>query len=264
VRTFADACQAIIDAPGAEHSLYTTLAPLYESLMTDADDHYRRQFRLARRRLPLGTDSVLEVGCGVGGLLPLLAGAYGEVCGLDRHPDLLTYAARRSDAALVAADVACSDCELDQTFDAALAFEYVLSEQITDGRVRAFLRTLRRHLRPGGRIVCDAVLDPVAVREDAVGVYQDGEYRLERAVDVVPKAGPTVEVVTDYRATHRPTGESATATERTTIRTFTTDLLRTAFVDAEFVDVRIDESADEPDTDDGTAVVAATRPVETG
>jgi SAM-dependent methyltransferase len=263
VRTFADACRSIVDAPGADHSLYTTLAPLYEALMADADDHYRRQFRVARNRLPLGTDSVLEVGCGIGGLLPLLDGAYGEVWGLDRHPELLAFAARRSDAELIAADVATSECDLGRAFDAVVALEYVLSEQVTDGRVRAVLRTLRRHLRPGGRVVCDAVTDPDAVREDAVGVFQDGEWRLERAVDVVPGADRTVEVVTDYRATNRATGESATATDRTTVRTFSTDLLRTAFVDAGFVDVTISEAADEPDTDPGAAVVAATRPVET-
>lgn len=263
MRTFADACRSIVDAPGADHSLYTTLAPLYEALMADADDHYRRQFRLVRARLPLGTDSVLEVGCGVGGLLPLLEGAYEEVWGLDRHPEVLAFAARRSEAALVAANVATSECDLGRAFDAVVAVEYVLSEQVTDGRVRSLLRTIRRHLRPGGQVVCDAVLDPAAVREEAVEVFQDGEWRLERAVDVVPGGDRTVEVTTDYRATNRTTGESATATDRRTVRIFTTDLLRTAFVDAGFVDVTISEAADEPDTDHGTAVVAATRPVET-
>lgn len=293
MRTFADACRALVDAPGADHSLYTTLAPLYEALMADADDHYARQFRLARERLPPGTASVLEVGCGVGGLLPLLAGAYDDVVGLDRSTALLAFAARRTDVPLVATEFGATAVDgdgvagdgdegddrdgtgtgadtgdgdgtaADRAFDAVVAFEYVLSEATTDGRVRAFARALYDHLRPGGTVVCDAVGDPVAVREEAVTVFRDGGFRLERAVDVVPaRTFDGVEVVTDYRATDLSTGETGTATERHPVRVLDAATIRTAFEGAGLADVRVASSPEGADA--GALVVTASRPIETG
>jgi SAM-dependent methyltransferase len=287
VRTFADACRALVDAPGADHSLYTTLAPLYEALMADADDHYARQFRLARERLPPGTASVLEVGCGVGGLLPRLAGAYDDVVGLDRSTALLAFAARRTDVPLVAAtfgatvgtaaepgaddggdatagrEAGAADTAADRAFDAVVAFECVRSAATTDGRLRAFARALYDHLRPGGTVVCDAVGDPVAVGEEAVSVFRDGGYRLERAVDVVPaRTFDGVEVVADYRATEVSTGETGTATERTPVRVLDAGTIRTAFERAGLADVRVESSPG--GADEGVLVVTASRPIETG
>ena len=292
MRSFADACRALIDAPGADHSLYTTLAPLYEALRLGegGEERFHRQFRLARERLPLGTGSVLEVGCGLGGLLPLLAGAYDEVVGLDRSTTLLAHAAERTDpddVELVAADFGgrtpvgrAGDGHgdpgrddhgdvadgvtgpMDRQFDAVLAFGYVLSGATTDAGLRSFARATRAHLRPGGTVVCDAVADPVAVTEEPVQVYHDEGFRLERAVDVVPARGfEGVEVVADYRATDRSTGETGTATERLPVRTFEPAELETAMAAAGLADVTVERAPD--GADEGTLVATASRPVET-
>lgn len=262
MRTFADACRAVLDAPGADHSLSTTLAPLYESMLADEGDRFDRQFRLARSRLPRSVETVLEVGCGVGGLLPLLAGAYGDVVGLDRSTALLAYAARRTDegVTLVAGDAAAADLDLDRRFDAVVSFGYLASTLDSDGRLRALLRTARRHLRPGGVLVLDAVSGPAAVREESIRIYRDGRYVLERAVDVSPGGRADYAVVADHRVTDRETGESATATERTPVRTFQPDAFRERVAGVGFESVRVDAVAGERDA----LVASAVRPVETG
>jgi len=106
---------------------------------------------------PAPADRVLEVGCGHGVLVSLLAGrlAGGSVLGIDRSPTMIAAAERRNrpaiDAGLVRlAASALVDADLDgQQFDVVVSFN-----------VRAFWTppapewdVVRRVLAPGGRVV---------------------------------------------------------------------------------------------------------------
>lgn len=258
--TFADACRGLLDAPGADHSLYTTLAPLYASTAAAPTARRRDERTVARvrERLPPGTGSVLVVGCGVGGVLARLADVYDEAVGIDPHTELLAFARPRTDARVVAAPL--DRWAFDRRFDAVVAVGRVADRLVTAARVGAFLRAARSHLRPGGGLVVDAVADPDAVREDAVSVYTDVRYRLERAVDVAPARGhPGVDVRASYRVTDRETGETATAAERLPVRTYDAAGLARRLRDAGFDRVDV---APAPDAG-GRLVAAAARPVET-
>lgn len=261
--TFADACEAVLANPDGDHSLYTTLAPLYDRMMASADARSDAQFALVDDRVPAEAQSVLAVGCGTGRLLSRLDRRFATVVGLDDRPELLAFARRIApDAELVAADATDPSLDLGRSFDAAVALEDVLAHTVTDEEVRGLFDAVRRHLRPGGAFVCDAVADPAAVREEAVSVYSQEPYRLERAVDVVPAAGlPGVELVVDYRVTDVTAGRSATATERLTVRTFTPDGLREALDAAGFVEVAV-ESGDGSNTagERGSLVAMARAP----
>ena len=253
--TFADACESVLSEPEREHSLYTTLAPLYDRLMADLEEHYDDKFRALAPHVPETAETVLEVGCGVGGLLPLLEARFPHVVGLDRRPELLAFAERRArHAALVEGDV--TDCDLDERFDVVVAVEYVTAHLLTDDDLAAAFETVHDRLQPEGVFVFDAVVDPVAVEEPGVDVFTGGGYRLERAVDVVPAPDlPGVRVDTDYRVTDVAGDRQATASERLPVRTFTLVELRDALAAAGFGDVAVEHDA----ADDGAVLVVARR-----
>lgn len=251
--TFAEACESVLRDPDGEHSLYTTLAPLYDRMMAGAEAHYDDQFRAVARHVPQGAETVLQVGCSVGGLLPLLETRFPHVVGLDRHPDLLAFAERRArHAVLVEADV--TDCDLDRRFDVVVAVDYVTSQFTDDAALAACFETVYDHLEPGGVFVFDAVVDSVAVDEHGVGVFTASGYRLERAVDTVPAPDlPGVQVGTDYRITDIAGDRQATASERLPLRTFTLVDLRDALTEAGFGDVVVEHDA----PDEGAVLVVA-------
>ncbi|SEO69250.1 Methyltransferase domain-containing protein [Halogranum amylolyticum] len=254
-RTFAEACEAVLQDPDGEHSLATTLAPLADRLAADAEDDYDRQFRTVTERTPRTAETVLAVDCGVGGLLPRLEARFPHVVGLDAHPDLLAFAERRvRHAVLEDGDV--TDCDLGRRFDAVVAFEYAVSQFASDGDLAACFATVADHLAPDGVLVFDAVVDPVAVDAETVGVFTDERYRLERAVDVVPAPTlPGVERRIDYRVTDLESGREATTSERQQIRTVDVEAVQTALATAGFGRVTVDHDA----AGEGAILVTARR-----
>ena len=102
--------------------------------------------------------AVLEVGCGPGVFLPLLAravGPEGRVVGLDHAPTFVAEARRRVAAAGLAATVTVAEGDAyrlpypDDAFDAAHCERLLM--HLDDPT--AALREMRRVVRPGGRVV---------------------------------------------------------------------------------------------------------------
>jgi len=102
--------------------------------------------------------AVLELGCGTGVFLPLLAravGPAGRVVGLDHAPTFVAAARERVAAAGLAAAVAVEEGDAyrlpfpDASFDAAHCERVLMHLDDPD----AALRELRRVVRPGGRVV---------------------------------------------------------------------------------------------------------------
>lgn len=245
--TFADACERLLLDPDGDHSLYTTLAPLYNKMLDDA--HFDAQFEAVRAFAPDAGDA-LELGCGVGGLLAHLTGRYDRVVGVDRNQPLLRYTARSAPTA----DVLVGDAtrlSLSATFDVVVAFEYLTAHLDESGLERLFESAAAR-LAPGGTLLVDCVVDSVAVREDAVGVYRGSNYRLERAVTDRPASDhPGVDLQVDYRATDERTGESAIASETMALHLHDESTLRAAAEAAGLTDVRVVTAA----TDEGAVVL---------
>jgi hypothetical protein len=149
-----------------------------------------------------------------------------------------------------------TDCDLGRRFDVVVAFEHVVSHLTSDADLAACFETVHDHLHPDGVFVFDAVVDPVAVAEDAVGVFTSEGYRLERAVDVVPTPDlPGVERRVDYRVTDVAGGRRATASERVPVRTVDAETLQVALATAGFERVTVDHDA----ADEGVVVVTARR-----
>ena len=116
-------------------------------------------------------DAVLDVGCGVGVLLPALAAAVGpggRVVGLDHSVGLLRRAQRRIDEAGLGSEVRLAHGDAlrlpfpDATFDVAHMERVLMHLDEPD----AAIRELRRVTRPGGRVLCAEVF-PNGVEYDA-------------------------------------------------------------------------------------------------
>nr|WP_225954676.1 class I SAM-dependent methyltransferase [Kibdelosporangium phytohabitans] len=132
-----------------------------------------------------GVRSVLDIGCGTGRHLELLAKAGYRVTGVERSPDMAAVAEARlapfPSAQVVAADAA--EAGLAGAFDAVIMMFSVFGCHTTDSALFETLAVAHRHLRPGGMLVFDA-LDGAAVLRGGVRggctVLADGGEQLIR------------------------------------------------------------------------------------
>jgi cyclopropane fatty-acyl-phospholipid synthase-like methyltransferase len=123
---------------------------------------------------PQPGERVLEVGCGHGVLVALLADRAGEVLGVDRSPTMVTAAGRRNRAAVEAGRVrlqaaALSDADLGaEPFDAVVSFNVRV---LHDPAQEAAWDVVDRVLAPTGRVVVAfSVMTPEAEDDVAATV----------------------------------------------------------------------------------------------
>jgi SAM-dependent methyltransferase len=105
----------------------------------------------------------LELGCGTGRVLIPAAEAGCRITGLDQSENMLRRCSAKADAlpgearsriALVHGDM--THFHLSRTFPLAIAPFRPIQHLITVGEQLAFLKCVREHLKPGGRLVFDA------------------------------------------------------------------------------------------------------------
>jgi len=140
--------------------------------------------------------TILDLGCGTGNhTLPLARRGY-RVMGVDFSEQMLTRA--REKAAAIEIPVGCvaptfvqgdvRSADVGQPFDAVLMMFAVLGYLLTNDDVLGALRTVRRHLRPGGLFVCDVWYGPavLAIRpSERVKVIPTADGKLIRAASGV-------------------------------------------------------------------------------
>lgn len=136
--------------------------------------------------------TILDLGCGTGNHAILLAQRSYQVTGVDCSPEMLVHAQQKATElsqrsmsnvpTFMQGDVRSLD--VGQTFDAVLMMFAVLGYQLTNDDVLAALRTVRRHLRPGGLFVGDVWYGPavLAIRpSDRVKVIPTDDGKVIRA-----------------------------------------------------------------------------------
>ena len=135
--------------------------------------------------------TILDLGCGTGNHALPLACRGCQVTGVDISEYMLVQAERK---AVQVAEQRTFDCptfcqddvralDLSKTFDAVIMMFAVLGYQLSNDDVLETMRTVRRHLRPGGLFVFDVWYGPavLAIRPgDRVKVIPTPEGRLIR------------------------------------------------------------------------------------
>ena len=133
--------------------------------------------------------SILDLGCGTGQHLELLADAGHAVIGVDRSPVLVEQARARlarygEQASVLHGDLL--DVETTEgSFDAVLMMHSVLGYQVDTAALLTSLSVVHRALRPAGLFLFD-VLDAIPLLQeglhDDVGIVDDLEHQLLHAI----------------------------------------------------------------------------------
>jgi SAM-dependent methyltransferase len=123
-----------------------------------------------RRYADKPVKSILDLGCGTGNhAIPLARRGY-QVTGVDRSSEMVEHAKAKLQSQTLPSQLQpqflegdVRSLDLGNTFDAVLMMFAVLGYQLTNDDVLAGLRTVRRHLRPGGLFVCDVWYGPAVL-----------------------------------------------------------------------------------------------------
>lgn len=234
--TFADACERLLRDPEGEHSLYTTLAPLFDRLTSE--ERVAGEFE-AVQAFAADSGRALELGCGVGAMLSHLSDRYDRVLGVSQYHQLLRFTAHRAPAAGVVVGDPTRPPTAEE-FDTVVAMGAPAAQPAGDAE--ALLDAAVPRLAPGGTLLLRVVTDESAVRgrTESVGVFRGSGYRLERSVTDLPGTGHEgIDLRMGYRVTDEASGESATTSETVPVRFQDAEALRTAASDAGLEDVRL-------------------------
>ena len=204
---------------GEDAHLYTTLAPLYRFIY-DRHFDYDEQAAVVRAAAPAGATSVLEVGCGHGRLLARLAEAFDEAVGVDNSEAMVALARETAPGAeVLAADGRVLD--LGRRFDVVVALGRVLPHATTDEDAVALLTSCRRHLEPGGVLVCNT-FDRRGIEDGhrSEATFTSSRWTVTRTSKSTVEDAATGEwrFTAEYAITDRATGETTTAQETMQLR----------------------------------------------
>jgi SAM-dependent methyltransferase len=237
------AFEAVRDDPDGNHSLETTLFPVYEAMQDDDRQRVDDRAHVLERYLPLA-ETLVEVECGLGKLLARQE-AVDTAVGVESSPRLARRAAER--ASVVRGDprrIPVVDV------DAVAAFEYPTVE--FDRRdLTSFVTSAFGTLAPGGTLLFDVLLDERPIDTDDVELT-DGGVRVSRTVEV-DRADSMVHVRERYEFTDLLDDGTVTTETKRSLRTWGVDTIWDVVHEAGFDSVMITSG----DVDPGAALVVA-------
>jgi SAM-dependent methyltransferase len=151
-------------------SVFKNYADFYDSIYEDKDYRAECEFieQVLQRYAAEKPATILDIGCGTGSHSMLLADMGYEVTGVDFSGDMLKIArAKAADGqkriSFFQQDIA--RLRLPRKFDAAVAMFNVIGYQTTNEAIENTLKSIHRHLRPGGLFIFDVWFGPAVLNE---------------------------------------------------------------------------------------------------
>lgn len=242
------------------HDAYGEVARHYD--LHDWDWYARtygpRLVNLLRERGLAAGASILDAGCGTGSLALLLAQAGYRVTGVDLSPEMIERARLKDPNHAVDWRVGdLTTLDLGVPFDATVSVADVFNHLETLDEWEAALRSLHRHLRPGGFLYLDAMTCKGLEQMDVQSVQERGGVTLIVAIVYEPVARrSTLKVVSFVPA---PSGAMLFERARQTITEWghPVETIVRRCVLAGFSDVeRLWPSAENPEDDDRLSLLA--------
>ena len=133
-------------------SNYDAIAEFYDSVVADPTKKAVWLKQLILQHNP-NADSVLELACGTGSLLEVLAKDY-RVIGLDNSEGMLSVARKRlPNVELILADMA--DFKIEEKFDVILCIYDSINHLVDFLQWQAMFARVAEHLEPGGLFIFD-------------------------------------------------------------------------------------------------------------
>jgi SAM-dependent methyltransferase len=165
-------------------------AGVYDSIYGDKDYAAECSYlgKAFERHAAKPVQTVLDLGCGTGGHAIPLAQSGLTVLGVDRAPKMLDVGRDKAKAAGVDGKTSFHEGDLvtfsaGKEFDAVICLFSVLSYQLEDAGMIAALRNIRRHLKPGGLLICDFWYGPAVEAHppgDRYKIVRHGEMEIIR------------------------------------------------------------------------------------
>lgn len=217
---------------GQEAGTFQKSAPYYDAVYAGDRDYERAAGQLhaliqQHRRTTISR--VLDVACGTGGFIPHLRQHY-TVEGLDHSPEMLDIARQRSpDTIFHEADLV--EFDLDQSYDALVCLGSSIGYAKTVLRLEQALRTMRRHVVPGGVVVVEPWFWPDTFRPHPLGATFVDQPDLKLARMSVARIEGAVSLLDFWFLIGTP-GRVETFTERHELGLFTDEEYRAAFLSA--------------------------------
>jgi len=164
----------------------TDTAALYDAVHTGTPGDVEFYLRLAE-----GASSVLELGCGSGRVLVALAAAGHRATGIENDPAKLEAARARAARAGVSVELVDTDMahfDLGARFDRIIVPFTGIYCLLTPRRLASCLRSVRKHLAPGGLFAFDAYAADEFHERMRPSDYPDD--RLELVVEIEHEGEP--------------------------------------------------------------------------
>jgi SAM-dependent methyltransferase len=217
-------------------------------------------------------ESVLDLGCGTGGHAIPLARSGLTVVGVDRAPRMLEVARDKARAAGVEGRTLFQEGDLEtftagKKFDAVVCLFAVLSYQTGNQALLDSLLNMKRHLNPGGLLICDFWYGPSVLMQppsDRFKIIEEPGVRIIRLSHPVLNTSENL-VTIEYRLFEiRGSEIKSEATETHAIRYFFTPEINFFFAQAGLVmrDFHPSFRPGQPVTPNDWTVMAVASPAE--
>ena len=160
---------------------------IYET-MKDYSKESRQLRRLIKRHKRSKGNALLDVACGTGQHLPFLRKSF-KVQGLDADAKMLAIARKRNPG-ITFYRANMVDFDLSEKFDVITCLFSSIGYVKTLSRLRSAIRSMVKHLKPGGVLIVEPWLTPQAIKRGHVGAVFVNQPKLKIArINIVKLQG---------------------------------------------------------------------------